>query len=392
MLEDWFFELARAFGKLFINPLTYWTIILVIGAGMLRVKQERKNFGTKIYDVFAEWKHTWIFSILCGLIISILLAVAGVIFTYETMLVLSAVMILLSITCKFTLLSPSYTVGLTYIALLFLPYFMQQQEVFPETLFSKTNVIGLSLLLGLFLLAEAVSLRKIKRNETFPALARSNRGGWIGQHHVRRLHVMPLFVLVPTGFITPFADYWPYIPLGEENTFGLLLVPFLVGFDFKVRSNIATVVAKRISLQIFLLGLIVLMLAAGSVYVKWLSFIAVIIAIIGQEMIHYRQRVKDKEQTPFYYQKGTGIQILGIIPGTPADRFDMSVGEKIMKVNGKKIKDEHEFYEALQDGGAYFKLDVIDDKGEVRFIQSALYEGEHHELGLLFTKEPYRQS
>ncbi len=49
------------------------------------------------------------------------------------------------------------------------------------------------------------------------------------------------------------------------------------------------------------------------------------------------------------------------------------------------------FYQALQKSGAFFKLDIIDDAGEVRFVQSAFYEGDHHELGLIFTEKPYRK-
>jgi len=30
---------------------------------------------------------------------------------------------------------------------------------------------------------------------------------------------------------------------------------------------------------------------------------------------------------------------------------------------------------------------VLDINGEVRYVQRALYEGEHHELGILFVEE-----
>lgn len=35
----------------------------------------------------------------------------------------------------------------------------------------------------------------------------------------------------------------------------------------------------------------------------------------------------------------------------------------------------------------FCKMAVQDLSGEVRFVQRALYEGEYHELGLIFVKE-----
>ncbi len=51
------------------------------------------------------------------------------------------------------------------------------------------------------------------------------------------------------------------------------------------------------------------------------------------------------------------------------------------------VKTENRVYEALQRNRAFCKLEVVNEHGEVRFVQGALYEDEHHELGLLFVKE-----
>ena len=67
--------------------------------------------------------------------------------------------------------------------------------------------------------------------------------------------------------------------------------------------------------------------------------------------------------------------------------MSLQVGEVVTKVNGVKIHDEKGFYEALQKNGAHCKLEVLDVNGQVRFVQRALYEGDHHELGLLFVQE-----
>src|SRR5699024_727045 len=229
--------------------------------------------------------------------------------------------------------------------------------------------------------AEAVLLSRIKRNETFPDLLLGNRGIWIGQHHLKKISIIQFFTLVPTGMIVPFADFWPYFSI-DGDTYSLVLVPFLIGFHYKVTGYLPSHIAKKIAQSVMWLGIIVLCLGIGSIYLPWLSFASVIIAIIGKELINYKQRTKDKEKRAYFLETKRGIKILGIIPGTPADRLDILVGETISKVNGKKIDRSAELYQALQESGAFFKLEVLDDNGEKRFVQGAFYEGDHHELGL----------
>jgi len=138
------------------------------------------------------------------------------------------------------------------------------------------------------------------------------------------------------------------------------------------------------------LAVIVLVIATGGIYMSWLSLVSVLVALLGKELINGLYRVKEKEHLPYFYNQKQGVVVLAVIPGSSADRIGIEPGEMIKKVNGQSIDDEASFYNALQTGGAFFKLDVIDDDGEIRFVQSALYEGEHHELGIIFVKEPHR--
>lgn len=48
---------------------------------------------------------------------------------------------------------------------------------------------------------------------------------------------------------------------------------------------------------------------------------------------------------------------------------------------------QKEFYKALQKNRAYCKLEVLNSEGEVRFVQGALFEGDHHELGILTVED-----
>ena len=78
---------------------------------------------------------------------------------------------------------------------------------------------------------------------------------------------------------------------------------------------------------------------------------------------------------------------MGIIPYSPAEKMGLEVGEIITKVNGMGVNTEREFYEALQRNRAHCKLEVLDNQNQIRFVQRALFEGEHYELGILFAEE-----
>nr|WP_256522156.1 PDZ domain-containing protein [Halobacillus sp. A5] len=105
-------------------------------------------------------------------------------------------------------------------------------------------------------------------------------------------------------------------------------------------------------------------------------------------MLH-KSREKSK---PYFTQDHRGVRILGTIPGSPADEMDLLPGELIVKVNGIPVKSVHEFYEALQINRAFTKVEVRDFRGENRFEQRAMYEGDHHQLGLLFVEEASYES
>ncbi|GGN53736.1 PDZ domain-containing protein [Oceanobacillus indicireducens] len=389
MVELWFQEFGVGILKLFLNPLLYWIFILIFLVGYKRIKMEREQFGVKVFDLFSEWRRTLLPAVLTGILISLIFIGAGVVFSYGSLIILSFMMILLSLNLRFTLLSASYTVGLTYIVLLFLPSLLEKQDIIPVAYFAENNFIGLTFLLGVMLVVEAIYVRRVRRGETFPRLVKSERGIWIGEHHLSKMAMIPLFFLVPGGALESFAPYWPLIPIGGES-YGIILFPFLLGFSHRIRANVASVRGKQLGKQILWLGIVVMIISVVGYFFKGLSPVALVVAIFGREFITYRLRTWDKKHNALFKPEQQGLRILGIIPGTPAERLDIQVGEVITKINDKRINSSDEFYAGLQAAGAYFKLEILDDNGEMRFVQSAFYESDHYQLGLLFIEAPHR--
>ncbi|WP_249260894.1 PDZ domain-containing protein [Virgibacillus pantothenticus] len=389
-MESWLLESAKGIGRLFLNPLFYWAFILIIFTGIKRIKREREDFGIKVYDLFSEWKYTWGVSIIMGLFISAYTLGVGVVLTYPVILLLGAVAILLSLTGRLSLLSASYIIGIAYLILLFVPKWVDLQSILPSSMSMNIHFSGLTSLLAILLLAESIMLFRARKGLTYPELTLSKRGGWVGQHHLKKMAVIPFFTLIPTGSLTPFADYWPYFTLNDE-TYSLILIPFLLGFDHIVRAHEPSIAATELARSTLLLSLLVGIFAFSSIYYSVFSLIAVLCAILGRELINYRYRIKEQNKAGYFQSTDQALKVLAVLPDSPADRLGIKAGTFITKVNGTRINQLEAFYHALQTSGAFFKLEIINKEGEVELLQGAWYQGDHHGLGLFFTSPPHNK-
>ncbi|WP_181347283.1 PDZ domain-containing protein [Thalassobacillus sp. CUG 92003] len=390
-MEVWFIEWLKAFGRLFIQPLFYWPFIVLVCVSLARIRKERNQFGTKIFDIFSEQRGTKRIAFSTGIVLSLLAVGAGVVFPYPLILLISAVTILLSLTLSFTWLSAVYTLGISYLILLFGPPFINVELPAQWRILLDTPPLTvLACLIGLLLLVEGLQLLRLRSNETYPELVQGSRGKRIGQHRLKKLSILPFFALLPGESLQAFASWWPVFPLGQER-YGLILIPLVTGFDWMVNGQKPIVASKRIGRRLFMIALVTISLAAASYWIIWLSFAAVLIAIAGREWVSFSHRLHEKHQ-PYFAPSNQGLPILAVIPGSPADDMGVQVGEKVEVVNGLRITSEEGFYYALQKNLAYCKMEVRDERGEMRFVQRAMYEGAHHELGLLFVKPQERRA
>lgn len=390
VLEMWFMEIARGFGKIFIHPILYWTILFLLITGYKRISRERNQFGVKVYNLFAEIRHTFVISLIFSIIISMLTFSFGIVLSVEIITILGIVMVVLGITGSPTMLSASYTIGITFILLLLLPL-IPLENLHPSMNvqnISTVHFICLAMLTGLFLLIEACIVSSRKSRQSFPEISLSERGVWIGQHQLKSIAFIPFFALLPTDTASGIIPLWPYFEFGGQ-TFSPIFLPFFLGYQYKAQSTLPSIAAQKIAQSTLFLSMVVILFAIGSLFFPILSFIAILIAIIGKEWMTYRHRINDRKKPAFFSPLPQGIKVLATIPKSPADRLGILAGETILKVNGIVITNSTQFYEALQMSGAFFKIDLLDVNGEIRLIRSALYEEDHHELGLIFPQAPY---
>jgi hypothetical protein len=387
-VQIWLVELLKGTGKLFLHPVLYYLVFLTAILGVTRVKRERKNFHIRAHDAYYELRQLFPQGILIGLVLSIIIVAAGIAVPFAAILLIALFTVVWSLTTNVRWISPAYTFGAAFFTMVLIaennwsiPLFSKTFQFLGDKIYPSVVVV-----LGFMLIAEGTLIFKNGSIGTSPKLAKSKRGQNIGLHEGRRLWMVPLFLLIPGNALQPPFDWWPVFHLGSEE-YTLILVPFAIGFHQQIKGMLPKVAIQLHGRKVITLGVFVSLLAVAGYWFPLSSVVVAALAILGREMITLMATIKD-DNLPFYFsKKNQGLMIIGVIPESPASKMGLQVGEIVSKVNGVLVRDEKVFYEALQKNRAHCKLEVLDTNGEIRFVQRALYEGDHHELGILFVQD-----
>ncbi|WP_338751516.1 PDZ domain-containing protein [Bacillus sp. FJAT-52991] len=388
MVQEWLLELLVGIGRLFIHPIFYFSFLLAVVVGMLRVNRERKDFDTRVYDLYDEVRYILPSSLLLGLLLSIITITAGITLPLDLLSFIAAITIIFSVV-GFRLLSPAWTIGLAFII-----FVVSEQLgwtfISYEGLSFNHLLLTLAVMIGLLMIAEGVLILKRGWQGTSPRLIQSPRGLKVGVHVAQRLWLVPVFLVIPVGDLSAPFSWWPVISIGAEN-YALILYPFLIGFVQWIKSTLPELAIKVTGKNIIAAGVLTLLFAIAAYWQSMFAIVAVVFAASVRFWIAWRHYSYEKNRHYFFTPQPRGVMILGILPLSPAKKMKLKIGEIVYKANGVEVNTETEFYAALQKNAAYCKLEVIDIRGEIRFVQGSLYQGEHYELGLILAveDEPY---
>jgi hypothetical protein len=388
MVEVWVIELLFGIGRFFLNPATYIFLIIAIILGTRRIKRERKDFNVRIHPFNLEWTELTYSGIVAGLCVSVVMIGLGAVLPLGFIVIATLLTVLFTLTMQPRLLSPAIVLGLSIILSIFVPSLSFNNLLVSNLIKDITNspLLVMAILLSVLTFAEGLLILRKGHAHTSPKLIKSKRGKRVGTHEVKKLWMVPVLLLIPGDAITSLIEWWPVIKT-PFTTFSLLVVPFGVGFHQQVQASLPKAAIQQTGRRVLLLAIVVAGLTVGAYWLPVLAIVAAVVAMVGREYITVRQKMLDDDKVSFFATNEKGMVILGVIPNSPAEKMSLKVGEIIIKANGNKVRNEKEFYEALQVNRAYCKLEVLDYNGEVRFAQRAQYDNEHHELGLLFVND-----
>ncbi|KYD06386.1 S1C family serine protease [Bacillus atrophaeus] len=390
MSVEWAIELLKSAGLFFLHPLFWFFMIISLAYGYARIKRERKTFHTRIADIYDELKFTYTKGLIPGIILSVIMFGLGISVPLGMLGIIAVVTAAAALVLRANWLSAAYIVGVSMIIGFGLSLFQAEPFLnrFPQGF--EINWPAIAVLLGLLVITEGAAAYRSAHVKTSPALVVSSRGLPIGQQISNRAWLLPLFILVPGNGLESYLSWWPVFSV-PGGSFHFIWIPYIIGFGQRVQGSLPAISIKTTAKRITILGLVITAFGAASIWWTPFAGAAVLTAMFGRIFLSLKQRVNDNA-APFYFSKrDQGLMVLGIIPNTPAEDLELKIGEIITKVNGTPVKHVSDFYEALQNNRAFVKLEVIGLNGEIRFDQRATYEGEHHELGILFVKDNHEE-
>ncbi|EOL9682586.1 serine protease [Listeria innocua] len=388
---DVFSEILNGIGRLLLQPALYVGIILVIIAGFNRVKWERKSFSISIYSPWLELKNFFGVSLLFGLVLSIITTLIGFSVMIEWIAIFNAVACFLLIVGMFRLSSTAFTIGITSLIFYFCYYFDVNLSPFTnlaftyDVIFIDNFMISITFLLAILLFVEAFLIQYTSAKNPSPSLRKSKRGKLVGSFQLRKLWFVPLVVFIPGDVFTKIFEWWPVFTIGSES-YSLIILPLFIGFQQQVQAQLPEEASKKIAVQVTTLATIIAVAGLIGIVMPVLTLFAFMFAVIGRFWISYRHYRSEQLLPKKFGPQPDGLVVLGARESTPSTRLNLKAGEKITEVNGQKVHNREELYEALNLNRAFCKLKVIDNAGEPRFEQTALYENESFELGLLLVE------
>ncbi|WP_096436981.1 hypothetical protein [Alteribacter populi] len=392
-MEVVLWELLQGIGRFFLYPLVYLFILVGIWFGVRRVKRERRDFHTRIYDVLEELTYPLGIGLIFGLVLSVAMVALGVAVPLGMFLLMTVIWFAMIPFRSSRWLSFSFVGSAALIIAYFLPSSGTGVVWIDSRLMeiSQMNSVSFVWFLALVVFAEAFLILINGKNRSTSALVESRRGKIVGRHEVNRVWLAPTLLLLPAGGIAatgigawPFANTVVGIP---TETVGFMLFPVILGFHAIVQTDDPKEGFRRLGGRVMALSILVAAIAGAAYLFDFLTILAAATVILGREGIFWFHSRGEKKKNSMYINQKQGLIVLGVIPHSIGDKMGIRVGEMIMKANGKFVNSQIELYEALQNKAAFCKLEVVDHQGEKRFAQSSVYQGDHYQLGLLFVPD-----
>ncbi|WP_234404853.1 PDZ domain-containing protein [Paenibacillus bouchesdurhonensis] len=383
--------LAEAGWQLLLQPFYYIAIILIMLIYRRQVLLERKLFHVKLHSWAAQTWRTVLGGLAAGIGVSLVSLFLGMTLSIEGIICIWAVTLLLLL-FRVRYLCLAYAVGLLGIAQFIINMVpgLQAGGWLAEVvrIVRELNIPALLCLVAVLHVAEGLLVRWQGASFAGPLFFEGKRGKLVGGYQLQSLWPIPLFLLIPaqtTGAVLP----WTPLFGGEAwlGGFQLIAFPIVIGFSEMTVGLLPRAKARVSSGRLAAYGIVLLVLALLSSWWSPLTIVAALAGIILHEGLIWLSRFEEQNRSPLFVNPVDGVKVLAVLPGSPAEELGIQVGETIIKVNGSPVATKEELHAGLRMNPAFCKLEVRNLAGESKFLQRAIYAGEHHQLGAILAPD-----
>lgn len=389
-----------AWGDVWASPLLYVSFGMVGVLVAQLIGHQRTLHGGRVHPVWSDGWKLLFFAIFSGFIASMVLSL----FTFS--LDEFTIITLWVITCGCALLRMryvclAYSVGLLGIGHVLgnviAPtsqwpagiqlFWMKLQDVHMPTLF---------VLVGIVHVIEALFVVLRGMRWVMPLFLEGPRTKTVGGYAWAILLPLPLFVwthateaTVPRVAVGGWADAIG----GQASALTAMALPVCAGLFVMVKSGVQRARAKQAMRTLLMYACIIGGAGAGLLFIEQetphtvsafgqaIMLFFSLYCIGGHEWIVYRLGSLKWTQLT---QDARGMRVLAVMHRSVAERLGITSGEIVAKMNGMRVRNMTDLLIARQKNPTFVKLEVIDERGENRFVQQAVYEEDAALLGIVY--------
>jgi hypothetical protein len=373
---------------LFINPLFYIGTLLLIWELLRNAKAERKFFGIRVTKLKSPLAAQVFLGLLAGVLASAALVSVGAVVTDREIAAITALSLLAGV-LRVRFLAVSYAIGvllaLHAAAGLVQPPADPRLHAVWSFLSDFHSKSWLTVAAGVNLVQAA--LLWLRRNRgAAPVAVLGKRGGTMGAFVVQ-LAFLSVFVLPVTGHDVGgwrFPDWWPALE-SLAGGFTLSALPVFTGISVLFAAHRPQQGLLAVYRHHAVTGVTLAAIAClARFYNDGLGALAgAVVCIVLEEFFLWWLTRRELVGDPLFTETPLGVRILSTVRGSLAEQMGLLPGETITHVNQVPVHTAYDLHFALDQNPAYAKLQVLDLRGEARFVGKPVYEGERHQLGLI---------
>lgn len=389
----WLEQLGAALLQLALNPFSYAGLLLVALLYRHQVTLERKLFAVRLHAASTQFFRALLWGGIGGFVISLGVVGTGIVLNMSTIVWIWAVTIILALfRIRFACFAyAAGIIGILHVVIGAIPGLSDIERLEPiTTSLGEVHPPSLFALVALLHLVEALLIRIHGARTATPLFVEGKRGKVVGAYHLQGFWAVPLFLVVPmTSGVGAEALPWPMFFGGTEWDAGwsLLALPALIGFSQMTITELPERNARRSAIQLSGFAAVIGILSVASEYWSIVTIAAGVVSIGLHEAILLYNNIREKNRSPYFVNASRGLKLLAVVPGSPAANLGIMPGEIILKVNGFAVNSKEELHAALRSNTAFCKLEVLNLEGQNKFMHRALFDGEHHLLGLILVPD-----
>ncbi|ETY75271.1 membrane protein [Lactiplantibacillus fabifermentans] len=392
-------QVLKVFELFLLQPLLWLGLLRSYLNAQRRVNYERHHFRSAIEPQLLEVRHFFSDGLGLGVIATIISLGLGIVVApvwvviYELLAIVSLIVIPFGLV-PMTVFGVSWLIYWIYSPKLSgVSDVLQRHGVLTTSMSSGVLTTSMSSgilvnglwLAALVLLATAAILWRHHRQVASPQIQPDQRGKRIVRYRWQQLLVVPVGVLVPGDWLHATLSWWPVFSVGNRS-FGVLLLPLLVGASVRVYKQLPSLAWRRLAKNYAWLAAISVVFALIAFFTtwspQWLVGLIVLVTVLTWLMLA-QHRYRDQHQQFWFSDTDQGVRVIGLRPHTPADKLNLSIGDIILECNRIPVHTEAQFYAAILKSPTYVHLKVRNVQQELIITETAIYNGAPHELGIV---------